>query len=311
MMQEETCLRKHSDMTSGENCREENAAMVMTLENVRREGAARLEQAGVEESDLDAWLLLEHVTGISRAEFLADRDRPMEKEHAARYFSLIRQRADRIPLQHLTGVQEFMGLEFQVNEHVLIPRQDTEILAETALTVLSDREGLQILDLCTGSGCILLSILFYMEKSGNRVLGTGADISPKALEVAQRNAEKLRVRANFIQSDLFSDVEEAYDIIVSNPPYIRTAEIDTLQDEVRFYDPHLALDGGTDGLDFYRRIVKECPAYLTKGGSLLMEIGSDQAEAVSELMLRAGFQNVTVEKDLAGLDRVVHGVYDK
>lgn len=283
----------------------------MTLEMACREGTAILEGAGIVEGSLDAWLLLEYVTGVGRADFLADREKPVEESQAARYFELIRQRAQRIPLQHLTGVQEFMGLEFRVNEQVLIPRQDTEILVEKALSLLQGQEGAHVLDLCTGSGCILLSILHYMRRSGWQVLGTGADISADAIEMARRNAEKLHLGADFIQSDLFSNIDGRYEMIVSNPPYIRTGEIGTLQDEVRLHDPRISLDGGADGLDFYRKIIKACPAYLTRGGSLLVEIGCDQAEAVSGLMMRTGFHAVTVEKDLAGLDRVVHGVYDK
>lgn len=308
----------------------------MTLQEACRKGTRILEHNGVEEASLDAWYLLEHVTEISRARYLADAGNAMEPEQEARYFALIEKRAQRIPLQHLTGKQEFMGLEFVVNEHVLIPRQDTEVLVETALEILQDEswlkavtenevqgKTLRLLDMCTGSGCILLSLLKLLEeepsvfwrKTGHvaaecfLVQGTGADISEKALDVARMNAAHLGICAKFLQSDLFSEVSGQYEMIVSNPPYIRTSVIEELQKEVKEHDPFIALDGKEDGLYFYRKIISECGAFLVSGGYLLFEIGHDQGEQVSALMKQAGFCNVTVKKDLAGLDRVVFGVY--
>lgn len=290
----------------------------MTVKDVYENGQSKLKQAGIEEYQLDAWYLLEYVTGISRAMYFADSGKEMAEEQQNRYFELLEQRAKRIPLQHLTGVQEFMGLEFLVNEHVLIPRQDTEILVETALDVAKkqcavgkDKEQRwKLLDMCTGSGCILLSILFYMKENGADGEGIGADISPKALAVAEKNAARLGIKAEFLHSDLFEKVDGKFDMIVSNPPYIRTSELDTLQEEVKCHDPRIALDGMEDGLYFYRRIVDESRNRLCPGGYLIFEIGYDQADAVSEMMKSAGFSGVTVKKDLAGLDRVVFGVYD-
>ena len=173
--------------------------------------------------------------------------------------------------------------------------------------------------MCTGSGCILISVLYYLKKnglsgSGERAevfaQGTGADISEKALAVAEENAERHHIEARFVQGDLFENVEGRYSMILSNPPYIRTSEIDCLQDEVKMHDPICALDGKEDGLYFYRRIVKESRAYLEQGGMLIFEIGYDQAREVAELMIQAGFSDVRVRKDLAGLDRVVCGRYD-
>lgn len=299
----------------------------MTLKEACKKGAAQLKESGIEESSPDAWYLLEYVTGLSRAAYLLDGQKEMEAELEERFFSLIKKRAGRIPLQHLTGVQEFMGLEFLVNEHVLIPRQDTESLVEEALYILGGKPGargdgkdgspalsgdtISLLDLCTGSGCILLSILKHAEKNGAIPLcGTGSDISREALDMAERNAKKLGIEAEFVHSDLFGHVEGRFSMIVSNPPYIRTADIPSLQDEVSRYEPALALDGGGDGLCFYRKIIQESRQYLVPGGYLLFEIGYDQAPDVCRLMWEAGFRRIAVKKDLAGLDRVVSGMYD-
>lgn len=278
----------------------------MTLKETYEYGQEQLKNAKIDDAILDAWYLLEHATGISRAMYFMDMNREISLEQETAYRTYIASRAQHIPLQHITGVQEFMGLEFCVNEHVLVPRQDTEVLVEC---VLGDLESdMQILDMCTGSGCILLSLLKLCACSS--VTGVGVDVSQEALQVARRNAEKLKVDAQFLSSDLFEKVEGLYDIIVSNPPYIRTSVIEELKEEVKFHDPYLALDGKEDGLYFYRRIVEEISKYLKKGGKLYFEIGHDQAEDVSMLMEHAGFTDVTVKKDLAGLDRVVFGVYN-
>lgn len=305
----------------------------MTLRTGYTEAKRRLEESGIEEAALDAWLLLEHVTGISRASYYADPDREMSPDEWRRYSELVGRRAERVPLQHITGTQEFMGLVFEVNEHVLIPRQDTEILVEQALAFIgsgkvpaAENSRTRILDMCTGSGCILLSVMHWAESYRQKALrragdtarggekqdiiieGTGADISPKALAVAEKNARRLGISAGFVESDLFGAVQGKYGMILSNPPYIRSDEIKDLQEEVRLHDPVIALDGREDGLYYYRRIVRESRSYLEEGGALLFEIGCDQAEAVSGLMSGAGFSEITVKKDLAGLDRVVSGV---
>lgn len=264
-------------------------------------GQAELAGKDVPEAALDARLLLEHVCHTKRHDLLAHGDRLLTPEEEKAYQNFIANRGKRIPLQHLTGVQEFMGLSFQVNEHVLIPRQDTEILVEEVMKNLHD--GMSILDMCTGSGCILLSLLHY----SNGCAGTGADISPKALEVAEKNAKALGIKARFVQSDLFEKIDEKFEIIVSNPPYIASEEIETLMDEVREHEPLNALDGKEDGLYFYRKIVKESKNFLKGGGMLFFEIGCSQAEAVSEMMHEAGFSEVQIVKDFAGLDRVVWG----
>lgn len=281
----------------------------LTLKQLYKVGTVKLAEEGIEEFSLDAWYLLEYVTGVSKAMYFAEPERTVSEENADRYIDCIRQRAAHIPLQHITGEQEFMGYPFCVNEHVLIPRQDTEILVEEAIQIM--RPKMKILDMCTGSGCIVLSILkmckekYYMTD----LQGVGADVSEEALKVARENSRRLEVPVTWIQSDLFAKIpeEEKYDVIVSNPPYIETAVIDTLQEEVRLYDPYIALDGKEDGLYFYRRIISEAGKYLKTQGKLMFEIGCDQAEAVEELMKNAGYEQITVKKDLAGLDRVVYG----
>lgn len=268
-----------------------------------------LNACGIADASVDAWLLLEHVTGISRTRFLMDRGQLMSEDERTRYQELLLKRGTHIPLQHLTGVQEFMGLEFLVNEHVLIPRQDTEILVEEAMKRL--RPGMRVLDLCTGSGCIGISL----AKLSSAISVDGADISEEALKMAQKNAERLEVPVRLFHSDLFNicttQTECAelgvYDMIVSNPPYIRTSVIEELSEEVRLHEPFGALDGKEDGLYFYDRIIRESSAHLSENGWLLFEIGYDQGEAVSRLMAENGFADISVVPDLAGLDRVVYG----
>lgn len=295
----------------------------MTYREACEKGERALAEAGIEEAALDARLLLEHVCGTSRSDLLAHGDREVTPEEQSLYERLTAGRRERIPLQLLTGRQAFMGLEFTVNEHVLIPRQDTEILVEEVLKNLHD--GMRILDMCTGSGCILISLLHY----SNDCTGVGADISAEALRVAEENRRRLlgmpgdvsqpEVSGNarvpdmeapgcvFVQSDLFENIEGSFDIIVSNPPYIASGVIGTLMPEVRDHEPRQALDGGEDGLLFYRRIVAESMGHLPGGGMLFLEIGYDQAEAVCGLMEEAGFLEVKAVKDYAGLDRVVYG----
>lgn len=264
-------------------------------------GMQKLKEAEIGEAQLDARLLLEEVCGTDHNTLLCHGDREVSEAEEEQYRKALEQRAVHVPLQHLLGYQDFMGLRFQVNEYVLIPRQDTEILVEEAMRYLHD--GIRILDLCTGSGCILLSLLHY----SNDCEGVGVDISQEALQVAAQNAELLGIKADFLKSDLYEKVTGKFDLLVSNPPYIERKVIPTLMEEVREYDPYIALDGGEDGLDFYRRIIGGAQDYLKRGGQILMEIGSGQAQAVSELLREAGFKEIDVCRDFAGLDRVVSG----
>lgn len=268
-----------------------------------RMGVERLAAAGIEEAKLDARLLLEELCGTDRNDLLVHGDRPVTEQQENSYVNYIELRSRHIPLQHITGYQEFMGLRFKVTPDVLIPRQDTETLVEEVLKNLHD--GMRILDLCTGSGCILLSLLRY----SNDCVGIGADLSKKALKVAEENAGSLGLTAEFVQGDLFEPVTGKFEIIVSNPPYIPSNVIPTLMEEVREHDPLMALDGKEDGLYFYREITGKASEYLYPGGMLFLEIGCEQAGAVTELMKNAGYRDVTVCKDLAGHDRVVSGRY--
>lgn len=283
---------------------------MQTLESLLKKGTTILKDNGLEEAGLDAWLLLEYESGKNRAYYFAHCKEEADEEIKTPYMEKIRKRAQHIPLQHLTHQGYFMGYEFFVNENVLVPRQDTEVLVEEALSLIKEKEVPQILDMCTGSGCILLSILLEREDA----LGTGVDLSEKALSVAEKNRETyhLETRAELIKSDMFQSgyfegKKESFDIIVSNPPYIPTEEIEKLQAEVRFHDPFMALDGKEDGLYFYRIIAKNAGEYLKPGGFLACEIGCDQGEDVKKMFESCGFSDVKVIKDLAGLDRVVSG----
>lgn len=280
----------------------------MTYRECYEQGCRTLQAAGIEETALDARLLLEAVCGTDRNDLLVHGEQQVAPEAEEKYLNWIRQRAEHIPLQQLTGEQGFMGLTFNVNEHVLIPRQDTEILVEEVLKELHD--GMRVLDMCTGSGCILLSLLHY----SNDCEGLGVDLSAEALEVAGRNVLKVLTpekaeHAHFLQSDLFEKVEGKFEIIVSNPPYIASAEVEKLMPEVRDHEPRMALDGTEDGLYFYRRIIEEAGKHLVSSGMLFFEIGYDQGQAVSELMRTEGYCDVQVVQDYAGLDRVVFGTY--
>ena len=273
----------------------------MTLSGLLREGREALQAAGIPEWDLDAWYLLEYAAHCTKNEYFLRPEKEVLPQEKQLYRTLIRKRSAHIPLQYLTGSQEFMGLSFFVDENVLIPRQDTEILVEEALRALGS--GMRVLDVCTGSGCILLSLM----KLCAGLEGTGTDLSEKALQVAGENARRLGVEASFVQGDLFEPVSGKYDCIVSNPPYIASREVDALMEEVRDHEPRMALDGGEDGLYFYRKIAVQSPKYLNDRGRIFLEIGFDQGEAVAGLLAPA-FDEVRIVQDLAGLDRVVCGI---
>lgn len=273
----------------------------MTLREALTLGKDLLKKENIEEYETDAWLLLEDACQCTRNDLYMRGDQPLTGEQETLYKSYLKKRSERIPVQQILGVQCFCGLEFLVTKDVLCPRLDTEVLVEEALKHI--RSGDRILDMCTGSGCIILSLLHFTKDCQ----GIGADLSERALEVAKKNAKELDIDCNFVQSDLFEKIEGTYDMIVSNPPYIATKEIETLEPEVRVWEPRMALDGMEDGLFFYRKIVNASVQYLNSGGWLIFEIGYDQGEAVSGIMENAGYENVRVLKDLAGLDRVVIG----
>ena len=271
----------------------------MTWAETLREAKQRLKAAGIADHEADALILLSFVTGQSRTYFLTHGDEEIPEEQYEKYVELIDRRLGHIPTQLITGVQDFMGFEFEVEEGVLIPRLDTEFLVEEALMEITD--GARVLDLCCGSGCIMISI----AKLTNNIEAFASDISEQALELTGRNAEKLGADIEIIKSDLFDSIEGKFDFILSNPPYIRSADIPQLMEEVREHDPFRALDGGEDGLDFYRRIAQSAGDRLNGGGMLIMETGSDEGEAVKEIFEAAGYKNVEILKDYSGNERVV------
>lgn len=286
----------------------------MTLYGLLNEGSAALLQAGDADGENDAKLFLFEAFHLDLVHFLMDRLRSLSEqdeqvqEQIRTYRSMITKRASRIPLQQILGSQEFMGLDFFVNEHVLIPRQDTETLVELVLQEQQSTEK-KLLDLCTGSGCIAISLAV---KGGYESV-TATDLSEEALKVAERNAKAHQKEIIFRQGDLFTALPQSeagtFDIITSNPPYIPTAVIATLEPEVREHEPMMALDGTEDGLKFYRQIAKQAGTWLKPGGAIYLEIGYDQGEAVSGLLREAGFDKVRVVKDLPGKDRVVCGIW--
>lgn len=325
----------------------------MTWQECCRQAAGQLTEADIENASAESWFLMEASCEISRNFYYLHGNEVMPPEKEARFQEWVAARCKRIPLQHLTGEQEFMGLPFMVTPDVLIPRQDTEVLVELALeqlklllkqkqqsTVYHDKgskeechlnaankkevqlptdisvqdeksdcitnqteHSLKVLDMCTGSGCIAVSLKAFLPQ----LSVTAADISEKALAVAEKNAKENKQQITFVKTDLFEHINETYDMIISNPPYIASGEIPGLMPEVRDHEPVLALDGKEDGLFFYRKIVENSVEYLVKGGILAFEIGFDQGVAVSDMMKEQGYTEVRVVKDLAGLDRVVIG----
>ena len=282
----------------------------MTLWEALKTGEKYLEEREIPDAVLDAWYLLEdilkkeHGEKVNRAWFLMNRQEEIgERLHTA-YTQELEQRGTHVPLQYITGEQEFMGIPFFVNNKVLIPRQDTEILVEEVMKAA--RPGMKLLDMCTGSGCIAISLVKLVPG----MKAVASDLSGEALETAGENARRQEAEITFVQGNLFESVKGQFDIIVSNPPYIPSSDIDSLQEEVRACDPRIALDGKGDGLYFYKRIISGSVRYIRQGGWLLLEIGCEQAEAVSGMLERAGYTGIKVKKDLAGLDRVVYGMYN-
>lgn len=278
-----------------------------TYRELLKEGEQKLQEAEIENAAGEAWYFFENAFSISKMDYLLDQNHVcMNRMEIEKYQQYINRRSlEHIPMQYLLGSQEFMGLSFRVTPDVLIPRQDTEVLVEEVLGKVQSAKS--VLDMCTGSGCIILSLACY----GNFERCIGTDISKEALKIAKENGKSLAPMVKFINSDLFAEIEGSYDVIVSNPPYIATEECSRLMKEVKDYEPMLALDGHQDGLYFYRRIIQEAPDYLNPGGYLFFEIGYDQGKSVPKLMEQAGFSDIRLKQDLAGLDRVVYGRYMK
>ena len=281
----------------------------MDYRTVYQTGIEQLERAGIAEAKLDARLLLEYACDTDHSTLFAHPDREVSDKELEAYREFLARREQREPVAYILGNWDFMGLTFRVNSDVLIPEQDSELLVEEAMRFCED--GMKVLDLCTGSGCIGLSLLRFTNY--NNLVAT--DISAKALDVARSNAESLGLsdRATFIETDLFPEIpdkDKRYDLILSNPPYIASSVIEGLAPEVRDYEPRLALDGDEDGLAFYRRIVQNAGDYLYSSGYLIMEIGYDQAEAVTGLMEADGrYHDIEVIKDYGGNDRVIRACF--
>jgi len=273
----------------------------MTYRKALWTGEYILSEAHIEDSKTDAWLLLEMVCKIDKAYYLLHQDDELSAQEKQEYSLVLAKRAERIPLQYITGHQEFMGLKFVVNSNVLIPRQDTELLVESAIAMLKQED--RILDLCTGTGCIGVSMAYYGREM--RVQVVASDISQSVLLTAKENANRNQVQIDFVRSDLFEKISGKYTMILTNPPYIPTKVIEELQPEVRNFEPLIALDGHDDGYHFYRRIAAEAGDYLEEEGHLFLEIGNDQAVVVSGLLKQAGFVDIEVRKDLAGYDRLI------
>lgn len=273
------------------------------LREVYTEGKNRLQKAGVQSYEFDARQLLFFVFSIDANQYLLNQSMPFGEEEEKKvnsYFEAIQKRSEKIPLQYITGEQNFCGLDFYVNENVLIPRLDTEVLVEKILEY--EEPGQRVMDMCTGSGCIAITL---QKLGGFQVMAV--DIFEEALTLARKNAQRNQAQVTFFQSNMFEQLSNTskVDVIVSNPPYIESKVVDELDDEVKKYEPRLALDGMEDGLHFYRILAREGKRFLNEGGRLYVEIGFDQAEAVKEIFGAQGFLDIQVYKDLAGLDRVV------
>ena len=305
----------------------------MTIREVLTNIRKRLQNAGIEDFEYESWVFLDWKLHIDRAEFYMNPNGEVKEELLEELERVLKQREQRVPLQYLMGECEFMGYDFYVDERVLIPRQDTECLVELAVDSIrkkavetrqkqnlseADYSGdnrkpeqkstkVKVLDLCTGSGCIGISVAKLCPDSEV----TLADISEGALSVAKKNAQNLEADVTLIKGNLFENIEDRFDYILSNPPYIPSEVIEGLMPEVKEHEPRLALDGEADGLSFYRKIINEAPDYLNTDGRIYFEIGAEQGEDLTRLMNERGFSEVKVHKDLAGLDRIVTGIYSR
>lgn len=272
----------------------------MTYRALLLDAARRLRSAGVPDPETDAALLLSHLTGRNPLQLRVDTDTKPDERTCTAFEALLKRRMTREPLQYLTGSVSFCGLSFQVDPRVLIPRPETALLTEWAVEVLRPFSAPSVLDLCCGSGCIGLTLKHRCP--GARV--TLSDLSPDALDIAKSNASALHLNAVFFQGDLFSPIHGMFDLIISNPPYIPSEQCPRLQEEV-LCEPRMALDGGRDGLDFYRRLALESPVYLKEEGHLMLELGYEEVNEVCDLLSDAGFREIRVRKDLSGTDRML------
>ena len=274
----------------------------MTVAQAVSNITSKFKGVGIETASLDAQLIVGCGADMTRVQILTYPDRELTENQECKINVMVDKRIKRMPMQYILGVCEFMGLNFFVNSDTLIPRGDTEILVEEAIDIINKNNYKSAIDIGTGSGAIAISVSKYTNINMSAV-----DISEGAIDVAVKNAKNNNVNVNFIKSNLLSNVDNKFDLILSNPPYIETNVIDTLEPDVKDYEPMLALDGGNDGLDFYRKIVNELNKNLNNNGSVIFEIGYNQGQAVSSLLSKYNFKNIYVKQDLAGLDRIVVG----
>ena len=270
------------------------------------EGKNRLMTKGVPDADTDAVLLWLFCSGISRTDYILNRDDEVKEEKTNEFFSLIDKRCERIPLQYITGKQCFMGFDFNTSENVLIPRFDTETLVEQVDIFIKNKFGgktVNVLDMCCGSGCIGISVKLMNENARVDL----SDISDYAIELTKKNAIELHADCNIIKSDLFEKINGKYDIIISNPPYIESHVIEELMPEVRDHEPLMALDGDVDGLKFYKQIILDAEKFLNENGYIFFEIGNNQAHDVEQLLVDNHFTDIHVVKDLCKNNRVIYG----
>lgn len=283
--------------------------MRKTIGQILKDGKEQLENNNISDSNIDAQLLLMEVLKCDRIKLIVDYKEYVTNDQEKMYMNFLKERSKGKPTQYILGYQEFMGFDFKVNENVLIPRQDTEMLIETILKEANEIEFKQIMDIGTGSGCIPVCLCKLVKE----IKAVAVDISEEALKIASNNAilNNVEDKITFINSDLFEKVSKEYynyfDAIISNPPYIPSKTVETLMTEVKDFEPHLALDGGNDGLEFYRKIVQNSSKFLKSGGYLFFEVGHDQSEEVMKMMTQRNFKDVKIIKDLAGINRVVYG----
>ena len=278
----------------------------MNIKEIRKIAIENLIKSNIEDANTKISILLQYLLSMSKTEIMLHENMELDETQKEEIFKRVEEIIEGKPIQYITHHQEFMGLDFYVDENVLIPQPDTEILVEEVLHMINRKnENIRILDLCTGSGAIAVSIENY-ALDRNIIKIYASDICAEALEIARKNAilnnEETNIR--FIKSNMFENINDKFDIIVSNPPYIETQTIANLSKEVQ-NEPHIALDGGEDGLDFYRIIAKEAKKHLNRNGWILLEIGYNQKESVSNLLQEEKYENITCIKDLNGNDRVI------
>lgn len=274
----------------------------MKISEVLKKSHEEMQSAKIESYMLDSMILLRESLNFTREQVVFNPDLELTQKQTQDFFNLVARRKNREPISHIINKREFYGLDFFVNKNVLDPRPDSESLIELVLENVDKNKNLEILEIGCGSGCLIITLLKNLPNAS----GVAVDISIEALEIAKKNSltHDVSSRINFVESNLFQEISQRkFDIIISNPPYIRTKDIETLSDEVRLFEPRLALDGGDDGLDFYRNIARESREFLTVAGAIFLEIGHDQKDEVEEIFAKENFKLQKIKKDLAGFQR--------